>query len=85
MVQACVRARVKLMIGYRLHLERATLTAVETVRRGRVGEPRLFQSTFGMETEAGNLRLRPGEGGPLYDIGIYCLNAARNLFGSEPV
>jgi glucose-fructose oxidoreductase len=85
MVQACARARVKLMIGYRLHLERATLTAVETVRRGRVGEPRLFQSTFGMETEAGNLRLRPGEGGPLYDIGIYCLNAARNLFGSEPV
>jgi glucose-fructose oxidoreductase len=24
-------------------------------------------------------------GGPLYDIGIYCINAARHAFGAEPV
>jgi glucose-fructose oxidoreductase len=85
MIRACTSAKVKLMIAYRLHLERATLTAIESVRRGRVGDPRFFQSSFPMKAEAGNLRLRPGEGGPLYDVGIYCLNAARNLFGAEPV
>jgi glucose-fructose oxidoreductase len=85
MVRACARAKVKLMIAYRLHLETATLTAIESIRRRRVGEARFFQSSFAMKAEPGNLRLRPGEGGALYDIGIYCLNAARNLFGSEPV
>jgi predicted dehydrogenase len=85
MLRACTRANVKLMIAYRLHLERATLTAIESIRKGRVGEPRFFQSSFPMKAEPGNLRLRPGEGGALYDIGIYCLNAARNLFGAEPL
>jgi predicted dehydrogenase len=85
MVRACARAGVKLMIAYRLHFERATLTAIDAVRRGRVGEPRFFHSAFAMQAEPGNLRLRPGEGGPLYDIGIYCLNAVRNLFGAEPL
>jgi glucose-fructose oxidoreductase len=85
MVRACARAGVKLMIAYRLHFERANLTALDAVRKGRVGEPRFFQSSFAMKAEPGNLRLRNGEGAALYDIGIYCLNAARNLFGSEPV
>jgi glucose-fructose oxidoreductase len=85
MLRACDRAGVKLMIAYRLHFERATLTALDAIRKGRVGDPRFFQSSFAMKAEPGNLRLRPGEGGALYDIGVYCLNAARNLFGSEPV
>jgi glucose-fructose oxidoreductase len=85
MIRACARARVKLMIAYRLHFERGTLSALDAVRKGRVGELRFVQSSFPMKTEPGNLRLRPGEGGPLYDIGIYCLNAARHLFGAEPV
>ena len=85
MQRACDRAGVKLMIAYRLHFERATLTAIDAVRKGRVGDPRFFQSSFAMKAEPGNLRLRPGEGGALYDIGVYCLNAARNVFGSEPV
>jgi predicted dehydrogenase len=85
MLRACDRAGVKLMIAYRLHFERATLTAIDAVRKGRVGDPRFFQSSFAMKAEPGNLRLRPGEGGALFDIGIYCLNAVRNLFGAEPV
>ena len=35
--------------------------------------------------EEGNLRLKGTEGGPLYDIGIYCLNAARSVFRAQPV
>lgn len=34
---------------------------------------------------SGNIRLETElGGGPLYDIGIYCINAARYLFGAEP-
>src|SRR5688572_2908666 len=85
MIRACDRAGVKLMIAYRLHFEAANLAAVEAVRKGEIGEPRLFNSTFCMQVEAGNIRVRPETGGgALYDIGIYCINAARYLFRAEP-
>jgi glucose-fructose oxidoreductase len=84
MIEACRGADVKLMTAYRLHFEKASLAAIEAVLAGKLGEPRVFNSVFTQDVEAGNLRLRPGEGGPLYDVGIYCLNAARHLFRSEP-
>lgn len=85
MIETCRAAGVKLMIGYRLHFEKANLEAVALVRAGKLGEPRLFQSFLTQNVEAGNVRLRGGEGGPLYDIGIYCVNAARYLFRAEPL
>jgi glucose-fructose oxidoreductase len=77
--------RVKLMIAYRLHFERANLEAIEIARSGRIGEPRLLTSTFTMTVVPGNIRVqRALGGGVLYDIGIYCINAARSLFRDEP-
>jgi glucose-fructose oxidoreductase len=39
-----------------------------------------------MQVEEGNIRLQKDlGGGTLYDIGIYCINAARYLFQAEPV
>jgi predicted dehydrogenase len=85
MIRACARTRVKLMIAYRLHFERANLEALEIVRSGRIGEPRVFSSLFTMQVKRGNVRLDADlGGGTLYDIGIYCLNAARMLFDAEP-
>lgn len=87
MIDACARSGVKLMIAYRLHFEEANLRAVEIVQSGRLGEPRLFNSVFTMTVKEGDIRLNPREegGGTLYDIGIYCINAARYLFEAEPV
>jgi len=86
MIRAAREARVKLMIAYRLHFERANLEAAEIARSGRIGEPRLFNSTFTMHVAPGNIRIRRDMGGGvLYDIGIYCINAARALFRDEPV
>ena len=87
MIAACDDHAVKLMIAYRLHLDRANLTAVDEIQRGRLGEPRYFSSMFSFQLDDENVRLLPTEqgGGPLYDIGIYCINAARYLFGCEPV
>ena len=78
--------KVKLMAAYRLHFERANLEAIEIARSGRIGEPRLFTSTFTMSVVPGNIRVRREMGGGvLYDIGIYCINAARSLFRDEPI
>jgi glucose-fructose oxidoreductase len=86
MIRACEQRRVKLMIGYRLHFECANLVAVELARGGEIGEPRMFSSVFSMQVRGGNVRTQPRRGaGPLYDIGIYCLNAARYLFRTEPI
>lgn len=76
---------VKLMVAYRLHFERANMEAVELVKGGRLGDVRLFNSTFAVPVQAGDIRLRRETGGgTLWDIGIYCVNAARYLFRAEP-
>jgi predicted dehydrogenase len=84
MIDACRAAGVKLMIGYRLHFEKANLTAIQLVQSGRLGDVRFFDSVFTQDVEKGNIRLRGSEGGALFDIGIYCINAARSIFRSEP-
>ena len=86
MIDACDRAGVKLMVAYRLHFEAANLTAVDTVTRGELGEPRIFDSVFTMQVREGDVRVQPRSGaGPLFDLGVYCINAARYLFRDDPV
>jgi glucose-fructose oxidoreductase len=84
MMAAARRHRVKLMVAYRLHFEEANLKAAAMTRSGRLGEPRIFDSVFTLQVKPGNIRLQDEGGGGLYDIGIYCINAARALFAAEP-
>jgi predicted dehydrogenase len=85
MIQACREHHVKLMIAYRLHFEAITLDVLQQVRHGRIGEPKFFNASFSLRVRPGNIRTRKAMGGgSLYDIGVYCINAARAVFGSEP-
>jgi predicted dehydrogenase len=85
MIDACHENDVKLMVAYRLHFEEINLKAVELVRRGRIGDPKFFNSSFSMTVKAGDIRTTKAlGGGTLYDIGVYCINAARYLFRAEP-
>ncbi len=85
MLSACRKATVKLMIAYRLHFEALNLSALELARRGDLGDLKYFTSSFSMVVRRGDTRTkRSYGGGTLYDIGVYCINAARNLFGAEP-
>jgi len=85
MIAACQRADVKLMIAYRLHFEAINLAAIDIARSGRLGELKFFDSSFSMTVRRGDIRTkRACGGGTLYDIGVYCINAARNLFRAEP-
>ena len=85
MIEACASAGVKLMVAYRLHFEEINLNAIDIVRRRRIGEPKFFNSSFSMTVRPGDIRTkRTLGGGTLYDIGVYCINAARGLFRAEP-
>lgn len=86
MITASDASGALLMTAYRLHHEPGTVEVLERIRRGEIGDPRLFSSVFGFQSDAGNHRLRAEHwGGPLQDIGVYCLNAARHVFGDEPI
>ena len=85
MMRACEEHGVELMIAYRLHFERANMEVAEIARSGKLGDVRYFESSFSQDVEKGDIRLQAEKGGgTLYDIGIYCINAARYIFEDEP-
>jgi predicted dehydrogenase len=86
MIAAAESAEVWLMTAYRLHNDPGTVEALERIRNGAIGAPRIFSSISSFQAAAGNHRLRAENwGGPLQDVGIYCLNAARHVFAAEPI
>ena len=86
MIEATRERGVKLMIGYRLHFEEGTLRAIDRVRRGELGRPKIFTSTFSQQVRAGDIRAQAKlGGGALFDMGVYPINMARALFGDEPI
>jgi predicted dehydrogenase len=86
MIAACKAANVKLMIAYRCHYEPTNLRAVKLIRDGALGQVQAIESTFGFNMSPGEWRLskKLAGGGPLFDVGIYSLNACRYLTGEEP-
>ncbi|HEX8322818.1 MAG TPA: Gfo/Idh/MocA family oxidoreductase [Tepidisphaeraceae bacterium] len=86
MIAAGKSAGKQLMIAYRLHYEPTNLKAVELLRGGGFGKIKFIEATNSQNTYPPNIRLsRETAGGPLVDVGIYCLNACRYLTGEEPV
>jgi len=86
MIRVTRESGVRLMIAYRLHFERANLDVIERIRGGEIGDPRIFTSVFCQQVREGDIRTRKDMGGgALFDMGIYCLNAARYLFRDEPL
>ncbi|MCC6980338.1 MAG: Gfo/Idh/MocA family oxidoreductase, partial [Candidatus Melainabacteria bacterium] len=63
MTEACDKNNVKLMIAYRLHFEEANMKMVQAVADGKIGEARLFNSTFSMQVREGNIRTKGDMGG----------------------
>jgi predicted dehydrogenase len=88
MINGAEQNDVKLMIAYRLHFEAGNLEAIELANSGRLGDLRFFTSEFAQQIAEENVRVSETAehgGGSIYDMGVYCINAARYLFRSEPV
>ncbi|HET6675494.1 MAG TPA: Gfo/Idh/MocA family oxidoreductase [Nitrospiraceae bacterium] len=85
MITAAEKGNVKLMTAYRLHLEEANMKTVQLAQSGKLGNLRLFNSIFTMQVREGDIRVQEElGGGTLYDLGVYCINAARYLFQDNP-
>jgi predicted dehydrogenase len=87
MMSAAEQNGVKLMVAYRLHFEAGNLEAIRLAESGKLGNLRVFTSEFAQQVAKDNVRISDSTergGGPLYDMGVYCINAARYLFRAEP-
>jgi len=86
MIAACKAADVKLMIAYRCHYEPTNLKAVQLIRSAAIGQVQAIESSFGFNMGPNEWRTNKklAGGGPVYDVGIYSLNACRYLTGEEP-
>jgi predicted dehydrogenase len=86
MIAACKAANKKLAIGYRLRYEPTTMRAIEMVQKHEHGKPRVIESVHSFNINPGEWRTdkKLAGGGPVMDLGIYCINATRYLSGEEP-
>ena len=85
MIAAAAEADRWLMTAYRLHCEPATVEVLERIRSGEIGEVKFVTASYSFQSLASNHRLAAEHwGGPLQDIGVYCLNAMRHIFEAEP-
>lgn len=88
MIDACKKAGVKLLVGYRMHFEPNTLEVVRMRKAGEFGKIKFFQGLSGfVVNDPGQWRLKKklAGGGALMDIGIYSINGCRYMIGEEPV
>ena len=86
MIAAAKAAQKKLMVAYRLRYEPFNKTAIEILRKKQLGDIILIDTHNVQNQRAPNIRLSKAlAGGPLGDIGVYCINACRYLSGEEPV
>ena len=86
MIAACKKNNRKLMIAYRCHLQSSHMQARDLVRSGVLGKVEAIEGAAGFNIAHGVWRTQRkyAGGGPLMDIGIYALNAARFVLGEEP-
>lgn len=87
MVDACKKANVKLLVGYRMHFEPKTLEIVRMRKGGELGKILFFQGLSGFkigDPTQWRLNKQLAGGGSLMDIGIYSINGARYMIGEEP-
>lgn len=87
MIAACKQAKTKLMVAYRMQYEPHARWAQRAVRDKKFGRIRLVEGHNGQNTgDPTQWRLKKAYGGgPLFDVGIYCLNTCRFLLGEEPI
>src|SRR5581483_12403383 len=84
-----VRERTGVLIGeaFMIRCHPQWLRARQLIDEGRIGALRAVAGFFSyFNTDPANIRNQPEcGGGALYDIGCYCIQAARYGFGQEPV
>jgi predicted dehydrogenase len=88
MVDACKKANVKLLVGYRMHFEPKTLEVIRMRKDGELGKILFFQGQCGFkigDPTQWRLNKELAGGGSMMDIGIYAINGSRYMTGEDPI
>lgn len=91
MVHACRSNGVLLMTAYRKYFEPSTLRLKELIKSGQLGRIDIIHTLFaelrpfGDNSPAWLFSRKLAGGGPLTDLGVYCINTCRWLVNEDPV
>lgn len=87
MVVACREYGVVFMEAFMYQFHPQHDFVKQLISRGEIGKIKLMYSKFSfyLAQPGGNIRVDKKKGGGcLYDVGSYCIHAARNILGGEP-
>ena len=88
MIKACKDANVQLAVGYRLHYEPYNMEMKRLGQEKVFGAVRLVEASLGYRVDDANqwrLHKALSGGGPLMNLGVYCLQFSRYVIGEEPL
>jgi predicted dehydrogenase len=90
MVRICEECGVQLMTAYRKYYEPSALYLKNLVQSGKLGKIDVINTSFSELHVAGKsvpwlLDSKVAGGGPLMDLGVYCVNTSRWLVEEDPV
>jgi predicted dehydrogenase len=86
MLAACKEAGKQLSIGYRLHFEPHNKEVMQLEQKNEWGSISLIEADHGLsDTKGWRIEKALAGGGPLMDVGIYCVQAVRYVTGAEPL
>jgi len=99
MIKACNDNNVQLAVGYRLHYEPYHLELKRLGQEKVFGKVRFIEASLGYKTydtltkpvvdkndrNEWRLNKKLSGGGPLMDLGIYCIQLSRYVLGEEPI
>jgi predicted dehydrogenase len=91
MVRACRDHAVLFMTAYRKYFEPGSVALKKIISTGELGRVDIIHTAFtefrpaGDSTPGWMLKRKIGGGGPLMDVGIYCVNTSRWLVDEDPV
>jgi predicted dehydrogenase len=91
MVSACRKAGVQFMTAYRKYFEPASVALKKIILSGDLGRVDIIHTAFTEFRPAGDsspdwlFQRKLSGGGPLMDLGVYCVNTSRWLVDEDPV
>ncbi|MDA9764606.1 Gfo/Idh/MocA family oxidoreductase [Opitutales bacterium] len=88
MIRVCKENGVSLNVGYRLHFDPNHQEIIRMAKEKPFGDVTYVHSEFSFpigDPTQWRLRKALAGGGAVYDIGVYCIQAARYATGEEPI
>ncbi len=88
MIDACAAGGVKLMVGHMVRLSPLVSRVKELIDTGRIGTVKTVRTEFVYDARVSHRKWlidrAVAGGGPVYDVGVHCIDTLRYILGGEP-